>query len=43
MGLESIGKNIRKFRVANHLRLEDLAEKVVQIGDSFQRVPVVLC
>ena len=28
MGLESIGKNIRKFRVANHLRLEDLAEKV---------------
>lgn len=28
MGLESIGKNIRKFRVANHLRMEDLAEKV---------------
>ena len=27
MGLESIGKNIRKFRVANNLRMEDLAEK----------------
>lgn len=27
VGLESIGANIRKFRLANNLRQEDLAEK----------------
>jgi len=29
MSLESLGKNIRKYRIKNNLRQEDLAEKTI--------------